>query len=74
VAGDDGRPLLALTLGDTAGIGPEIVIAALADAELRREARMLVVGDEGFLRARARRIGAAFEIESVESAEDMRAR
>jgi 4-hydroxythreonine-4-phosphate dehydrogenase len=74
VPGTDGRPLLALTLGDPAGIGPEVVLAALADAELGREARMLVVGDEALLRARAERIGAAFEIASVESAEDMRAR
>ena len=74
MAGDDERPLLALTLGDTAGVGPEIVIAALADAELGREARMLVVGDGKLLRARARRIGAAFEIESIESAGDMRVR
>ncbi len=74
MAGADRRPLLALTLGDCAGIGPEIVIAALADAELRREARMLVVGDAGLLSARARRIGAALDMETVKSAEDMRAR
>ena len=70
----DGGPLLALTLGDCAGVGPEIVLATLADAELGREARMLVVGDGELLRARARRIGAAFELASVESAADMRAR
>jgi 4-hydroxythreonine-4-phosphate dehydrogenase len=38
------RPLLALTAGDPAGIGPEIVRAALADAELAREVRLLALG------------------------------
>ncbi|MDF1800221.1 MAG: 4-hydroxythreonine-4-phosphate dehydrogenase PdxA [Planctomycetota bacterium] len=38
------RPRLALTLGDPAGIGPEIVAAALADEDLRERARLCVLG------------------------------
>lgn len=68
------RPLLGLTLGDPAGIGPEIVLASLADPGLRSEARVLVVGDGELLRARARRVGAASELEGVESADDLLAR
>jgi 4-hydroxythreonine-4-phosphate dehydrogenase len=37
-------PRLALTVGDPAGIGPEVVLAALADPALRRAARLLVIG------------------------------
>ncbi|MHC5053948.1 MAG: 4-hydroxythreonine-4-phosphate dehydrogenase PdxA [Planctomycetota bacterium] len=55
---DDARPLLALTMGDPAGVGPELVLAAVASEEMRREARLLVVGDAEFLAARAARIGA----------------
>lgn len=40
----DVRPRLALTAGDPAGIGPEIVLAALADPELARAARLVVLG------------------------------
>src|SRR5688572_13967285 len=40
----DARPLLALTAGDPAGIGPEIVAAVLADPALRARARLLVLG------------------------------
>ena len=40
-----GRPIVAITMGDAAGIGPEIIVKALADAELRSKARMLVIGD-----------------------------
>lgn len=39
-------PLLALTVGDPAGIGPEIVVAALRDARVRRAARLLVLGPQ----------------------------
>lgn len=38
------RPLLALTIGDPAGIGPEIARAALDDAALAREVRLVAIG------------------------------
>jgi 4-hydroxythreonine-4-phosphate dehydrogenase len=37
-------PRVALTVGDPAGIGPEIVLAALADPVVRRRLRILVLG------------------------------
>jgi len=42
------RPLLALTLGDPAGIGPEIVLAAIADRGVREAARVLVLGPAAY--------------------------
>jgi 4-hydroxythreonine-4-phosphate dehydrogenase len=44
----DDRPLLLITLGDVAGIGPEIVVRAWV--ELIRICRPVVVGDPGWLR------------------------
>ena len=38
-------PIIALTTGDPAGVGPEIVIKALADPEIAPLARWIVVGD-----------------------------
>ena len=38
-------PTIALTIGDPAGIGPEIVLKALADTELAPLAHWVVVGD-----------------------------
>ena len=38
-------PAIALTIGDPAGIGPEVVIKALADPQLAPLARWIVVGD-----------------------------
>lgn len=43
-------PLLAVTLGDPVGIGPEITARALTTAEARGSARPLAVGDPGSLR------------------------
>ena len=40
----DGRPLIGITMGDPAGIGPEVVVKALADPEIRRLARFIVYG------------------------------
>ena len=43
---DLSKPLLALTLGDPSGIGPEVVVKAFADPEVKDSARMFVVGTE----------------------------
>src|SRR6187431_1232152 len=41
---DDTRPRLAVTVGDPAGIGPEVVLAALSDARVRAAARLVAIG------------------------------
>src|SRR5215210_6869047 len=38
------KPTIALTMGDPAGIGPEVVIKALADPTIRRLARFVIYG------------------------------
>jgi 4-hydroxythreonine-4-phosphate dehydrogenase len=43
------RPRIAITMGDPAGIGPEIVLKALEDREVLAASRPLVVGDLGVL-------------------------
>ncbi len=43
--GEDNRPLLAITMGDITGIGPEIIIKALNDEDLYNHCRPLIVGD-----------------------------
>lgn len=42
---DELKPLIALTMGDLNGVGPEILVKALAMPPLRRQARMIVIGD-----------------------------
>ena len=43
------RPTIALTMGDPAGIGPEVVLKAVADPEVAPLARWIIVGDGGVL-------------------------
>jgi 4-hydroxythreonine-4-phosphate dehydrogenase len=48
------RPILSVTIGDAAGIGPEIVIKALSRPEVQSLCRPLVVGDLAVMRAALR--------------------
>lgn len=56
---DTQLPLLAVTLGDVAGIGPEITAKMLlGHDDLRKKARLVVVGDAGALTNAVKRLGA----------------
>ena len=50
-------PTVAITTGDPAGIGPEVVLKALADRELLNTAHWIVVGDAAILNMVGARIG-----------------
>ncbi len=43
------RPLLAITMGDPAGIGPEVVLKALGHQHVYQRYRPLVIGDRRIL-------------------------
>ncbi len=45
----DHRPFLALTMGDPAGIGPEVIVKAFAKPEVLRLCRPLVIGSRDVL-------------------------
>jgi 4-hydroxythreonine-4-phosphate dehydrogenase len=51
------RPVLAMTMGDPAGIGPEIVLKALAHADVFARCRPLVIGDRRILERAAGWLG-----------------
>ncbi len=38
------KPTIGITMGDPAGIGPEVIIKALADRDFRRQARFVIYG------------------------------
>jgi len=44
-------PSIAITMGDPAGVGPEVIVKALARPEIAALARWIIVGDRGVLRA-----------------------
>ena len=57
------RPTIALTMGDPAGIGPEVVVQAASDPELAALARWIVVGDAAILEMAQRVTGIALQAE-----------
>jgi len=59
-AGARRRPVVGLTLGDPGGIGPEILLRALARPSVRRRGRFVVLGGVGVLR----RVAQAFGLET----------
>jgi len=59
------RPSLLVTMGDPAGIGPEIVARSLSLPTLRRSARLAVVGDAEILDRAARKSGARVRFRPV---------
>ena len=50
------KPIIAITMGDPAGIGPEVIAKALADPAIKRAVRPLVLGDWGVLQATGARL------------------
>jgi len=62
------RPVIGITLGDPAGIGPEVVLGALADGDVYDRCIPVVIGHEGVLRRVSRASGvSAGEIITVNS-------
>lgn len=53
----DKKPIVAITMGDPAGNGPEITIKALADPALYARCRPLVVGDAAIMEQATRFVG-----------------
>jgi 4-hydroxythreonine-4-phosphate dehydrogenase len=61
-------PAIAVTMGDPAGIGPEIVARTFADEG--RENRALVVGDPGILERAVRLLGLPLRVDAVSEPEE----
>lgn len=61
----DGPARLLVTLGDPAGIGPEIILKAYAERGRLSDCVFAVYGDVGTLRRRAKRLGLAITVEAI---------
>jgi 4-hydroxythreonine-4-phosphate dehydrogenase len=64
------KPLLAITMGDAAGSGPEIVAKALAEPEVRAACRPVVVGDAAAMQAALEITGATGEVKAIQRLPD----
>ncbi len=59
-------PLIGITMGDPTGIGPEIIMAALADTRLYARCRPLVIGDAAVLARAGQIVGHPAKINIIE--------
>lgn len=66
------KPRIAVPMGDPAGIGPEIVVKALADSSVYEAAEVIVVGDKGVLEKAIEFCGADLKISPVGSSGECR--
>jgi 4-hydroxythreonine-4-phosphate dehydrogenase len=61
------RPVLGITMGDPAGVGPEIAAKALAQPDVREKARLLVIGDARVMAVAARVARTTHAVRAIES-------
>ena len=66
----DKRPLIEITTGDPAGIGPEVVVKALADKAIYEMCRPLVIGESQTVRAAITLTQKPLTVHTVEKAAD----
>ncbi|MEC9423296.1 MAG: 4-hydroxythreonine-4-phosphate dehydrogenase PdxA, partial [Nitrospinota bacterium] len=63
----EASPIIALTQGDPAGIGPEIIVKAFQDGALSTETKVLVIGDLQILKKKTKQIAPEIQVRSVKS-------
>ncbi len=63
-------PKLAITMGDPAGIGPEIVVRALNHKETYEQCRPLVTGDAEVMRLAVNALGLDMEVNAINQVSD----
>jgi len=66
----DKRPIIAITIGDPAGIGPEVVAKALSIKVIYDMCRPLVIGESATLRAAVELINKPLNVHEVEKVSD----
>ena len=59
------RPIIGISMGDPAGIGPEIIVKALSRQRVHQLSRPVVIGDAGVICNAARLIGAPDNVRPI---------
>ena len=64
------RPIIAVTMGDPAGVGPEIIVKACAEDAVVRTSRPVVIGSAAVMREAIELVGAPLHLHSVTRIEE----
>lgn len=59
------KPVVAITMGDATGVGPEIIVKALDDQGVYDVCRPLIIGDRGIMERAARIVGKPFAFRAI---------
>lgn len=70
---DTFKPILALTMGDPAGVGPEVVARAWIDPQIHQHAKLFVVGHPALLRKAIALVGCDVLLVELQSPQDLSA-
>src|SRR5438477_9457866 len=62
------RPIIAVTMGDAAGVGPELCLHLLARKDLHGNAVPLIIGDADVLKRVARQLQITFDAPLLDTA------
>lgn len=63
----EAAPLVAVTMGDPAGVGPEVALRAVCDPRVRAVSRPVLVGDSVLLGELAGRLGLVLDLAAVDT-------
>ena len=66
------KPVIAITMGDPAGIGPELIVKVLAQGEVHAHCCPFVVGDLAVMHAIGRVVGAGLRFRAITSLPEAR--
>jgi 4-hydroxythreonine-4-phosphate dehydrogenase len=65
------KPILALTMGDPAGVGPEVIARAWVDPQIHEQANLFVVGHPKVLREAIHLVGCDVSVAEVSSPDEV---
>ena len=66
------KPIIAITMGDPAGIGPEIVVKALSLKETYDKCRPMVTGDAAVMQLAIRQLDSDLKVNAISNVNDAR--
>ena len=67
VSTSDTRPIIAITMGDASGVGPEVIMRALARADVHAMCRAFVVGDATRLREAGEAVHTTLTVDAIKT-------
>jgi 4-hydroxythreonine-4-phosphate dehydrogenase len=59
------KPVIGITMGDAAGIGPEVIVKSLEDLALLEQIKPVVIGDANALRSVIETLGLTFSRDRI---------